>query len=154
MTTEEKNLQLAKMLISKWKHKWNLLKPSAIASMLQIAVYDAIRTKHCLCKTQNRIRYRDLLTNDRMDVEYFGENIVDHYPYILCKYHTVNLVRNWNGSMKDCLPFHSWNIPFHSDIFQIPHRNFRSISFFIPYHALLASGGVIQVLQELELSHK
>ena len=89
-----------------------------------------------------------------MDVEYFGENIVDHYPYILCKYHTVNLVweLEWKYERLSSIPFLKSSIPFHSDIFQIPHRNFCSISFFIPYHALLASGGVIQVLQQLELS--
>ena len=38
-----------------------------------------------------------------------------HYPYIIfCKCHLGNQVWNWYGSMEDCLPFHSWNLPFHS----------------------------------------
>ena len=43
-----------------------------------------------------------------------------------CKYTAQTLVWNWYGSMKD-------GLPFHSGIFHIPYRNFRSI----PYHALV-----------------
>ena len=40
--------------------------------------------------------------------------------------------------MEDCLPFHSWNLPFHSGIFHIPQQNFRSIPFHtVPWLSIL-----------------
>ena len=56
--------------------------------------------------------------------------------YFAAIYNAQNLGWNWYGSMEDCPPFHSLNLPFHSGIFHIPYRNFRSIPFSIPFHTM------------------
>ena len=53
--------------------------------------------------------------------------------YFFCECHEQNLVWNWYGSMEDCLPFHSWNLPFHSILaYSIPKFPFHSIFHSIP----------------------
>ena len=42
----------------------------------------------------------------------------------------------WKYGRLSSIPFLKSSIPFHSGIFHIPYRNFRSIPFSIPYHAL------------------
>ena len=71
-----------------------------------------------------------------------------HWYVSFCKYNARNLVWNWYGSMEDCLPFHSWNLPFHSILeifhsipfwhlpYSIPKFLFHSIFHSIPCHAL------------------
>ena len=49
-------------------------------------------------------------------------------------------MHEYGSGMEDRLPFHipflKSSIPFHSGIFHIQYRDFHSISFSIPYHAL------------------
>ena len=60
-----------------------------------------------------------------------------HHPYLFfCIYHERNQVWNWYGRMKDCLPFHSWNLRFHCGIFHIPYWNFHSILFHFRFHSI------------------
>ena len=98
---------------------------------------------HCLCNVHNQSTAicRQMLCVD-IEVEYFCDNIIYHYPISVCIFLSIqctNLVWNWYGSMEDCLPFHSWNLPFHSilasSIFHIEISvPFHSIFHFIPFH--------------------
>ena len=78
----------------------------------------------CTVYTQSNSKYRDLSTNTviciDIEVEYFCDNIIYHYPTSVCI---------WYGRLS--------SIPFHSGIFHIPYRNFCSIPFHtMPCHAL------------------
>ena len=105
---------------------------------LQIAMnilYDMMmQSLHCLCNVHDQTTP---LICQWMISCYTLPNIFSYHNSlsicIFCKCHERNLVWNWYGSMEDCLPFHSWNLPFHSSIFHIPYENFHSVS----YHALL-----------------
>ena len=102
---------------------------------------------HCLRNVQNQstaICRQIICVN--IEVEYSVTILIittRHRYGFFCKYNAQNLVWNWYGSMEDCLPFHSWNLPFHSilassifhtEIFVPFHFPFHSI----PYHALNA----------------
>ena len=74
-----------------------------------------------------------------------------HQYVFFCKCNAQNLVWNWYGSMKYCLSFLYWNLPFHSilasSIFHIEisipfHSIFRSI----PYHALVVFTIIIIII--------
>ena len=80
-------------------------------------------------------KYRDLSTNNSLcvdiEVKYFCDNIIYHYPtsvpVFFCNYNARNLV--WKYGRLSSVPFLKSFISFHSGIFHIPYRNFRSISF-------------------------
>ena len=80
-----------------------------------------------------QLKYRDLSTNDGIDVEYFCENYIYHYPYIFfCQSHAQISSGIRKYVKLSFIPLLKFSIPFHSGIFHIQYRNFRSIS----YHAL------------------
>ena len=83
-------------------------------------VLNMIQCVHCLGNNHNQSTAicPEIMRVD-IKVEYFCDNIVYHYPtsvlyMFFCKCNARNLVWNWYGSMEDCLPFLSWNLPFHS----------------------------------------
>ena len=66
---------------------------------------------HCLRNVHNQSTAicRQIICVD-IEVEYFCDNIIitTRYRYVFfSKYIARNLVWNWYGSMKDCLPFYS-----------------------------------------------
>ena len=52
----------------------------------------------------------------------------------------------WKYERLSSIPFLKSSIPFHSGIFHIPYRNFRSIPFSIPYHALVVDSILLLLL--------
>ena len=94
-------------------------------------------------------RYSDLLTNNTRRSwswillrQYYLFITTRHRYVFFCIYKAQNSVRIWHRRMEDCLPFHSWNLPFHSGIFHIPYQNFRSI----PYQDLLVDSLLLLLL--------
>ena len=59
-----------------------------------------------------------------------------HRYTFFCKYDAQNLVYNWYGSMEDCLPFHSWNLPFHSIQTSSIFHTEISVPFHFPVHSI------------------
>ena len=50
--------------------------------------------------------------------------------------HVRNLVWNWYKSMEDCLPFHSWNLPFHFILASSIFHTKISIPFHFLFHSI------------------
>ena len=87
-------------------------------------------------------KYHDLSTNNTH--RYWSWILLWQYylsppdigMYFFCKYNAQNLVWNWYGSMEDCLPFHSWNLPFHSILaFSVFHTEI-SVPIHFPFHSI------------------
>ena len=53
----------------------------------------------------------------------------------------------WKYGRLSSISFLRSSIAFHSGIFHIPYQNFRSIPFFIPYHALVVDFILLLLLQ-------
>ena len=78
---------------------------------LDTRLFTMMQYVHCLRNVHNQSTAicRQIICVD-IEVEYFCDNIIYHYPTsvcIFCEYNAQNLVWNWYGSMEDCLPFHS-----------------------------------------------
>ena len=89
-------------------------------------------------------KYRNLSTNNMRRYwswillwQYF---ITTRHRYVFfCNYKARNLEWNWYGSMEDCLPFHSWNLPFHSILASSIFHTKISVPFHFPFHSLPCS---------------
>ena len=130
-TGRYENLRHDKLWISKKK---KLVK--AVSYSINAANCNALTLMqyvHCLRNIHN---WGTTVCRQIVYVEHFYENIIYHYPHIFfCKSPVRNLVWNWlewEYGRFSSIPFLKSSMPFHSGIFHIPYRNFRSI----PYHAL------------------
>ena len=133
-TTKKKQVKLVKVV------NYNI--NAANCNVLTLMQY-----VHCLRNINNQstaIR-RQIIPVD-IEVEYFCDNIIYHHQtsvciflYIQCKKSGMKLV--WKYGRLSFILFLKSSIPFHSGIFHIPYRNFRSIPFYflihsIPYHTM------------------
>ena len=50
--------------------------------------------------------------------------------------HKSSMELEWKYGRLSSIPFLKSSIPFHSGIFHIPYRNFRSIPFHFPFHSI------------------
>ena len=103
------------------------------AIKLQCTYNDAIRTLFAQC---TQPKYRDLSTNNTR--RYWGWIPLQQYYLSLPDigmYFSVNTMHEikYGIGMEGCLPFHSWNLPFHS----ILASSIFHTEISIPFHALL-----------------
>ena len=96
---------------------------------------------YCLCNVhyQSTAICRKIICVD-IELEYFCGNIIitTRRRYVFfCEYNAQNSSMElvWKYGRLSSIPFLKSSIPFHSGIFHIPYRNFRSI----PYHALFTA---------------
>ena len=99
---------------------------------------------HCLHNVHNQSTAicRQIICVD-IEVEYFCDNIIYHYPTsvcMFCKCNARNLVWNWYGSMEDCLPFHFRNLPFHSILASSIFHTEISVPFHSIFHSIPCPG--------------
>ena len=101
---------------------------------------DALRTLFVQC---TQPRYCDLSTNTMR--RYWSWILLWQYYLSLPDigmYFSVNTMHKssmeliWKYGRLSSIPFLKSSIPFHSGIFHIPYRNFRSIPFHFPFHSI------------------
>ena len=138
----KQNLGLGKLSISKKKQ----VKPVKVVNYninaANCNVLTMMQYVHCLRNINNQSTAicRQIIRLD-IAVKYFCDNITvfitTRYRYVFfCKYNAQNLVWNWYGSMKDCLPFHSWNLSFHSILASFIFHTEVSVQFHFPFHSI------------------
>ena len=112
--------------------------------MLQLNcnVLTMMQYEHCLRNAPNQSTAicRQIICVD-IEVEYFCDNIIYHYPTSICIFLLIQCTKSsmelvWKYGRLSSIPFLKSSIPFHSGIFHIPYRNFRSIPFSIPFHTM------------------
>ena len=100
---------------------------------------------HCLRNAHNQttaicrqIICADIELNTSATIFYHCPTSVCIFLETQCTKSSMELV--WKYGRLSSIPFLKSSIPFHSVIFHIPYRNFRSIPFHFPFHSIPCPG--------------